>query len=123
MIVAPLNHKTWHHGQTLFDGEAVRYGAVIFDLFGTLVDDPAGPRYSDVLRRIASAVITTFRTPGWAGTSCCLSADAIYFEGHDQILTCISLKYQVTTARTWGCLIVLYYNNLDDKESVSIIPV
>ena len=56
MIVAPLNHNTWYHGQTAFDGEAVRYEAVIFDLFGTLVDDLAGPRYSDVLRRIASAM-------------------------------------------------------------------
>jgi len=100
VIVAPLNHKTWHHGQIAFDGEAMRYEAVIFDLFGTLVDDLAGPRYSDILRRIASAVVNTFHTPGWAGTSCCLWADAIYFKGHDQILTCISLKYQVTTAQT-----------------------
>ena len=115
MIVAPLNHNTWYHGQTAFDGEAVRYEAVIFDLCGTLVDDLLGPAYEDVLRRIASAVVTTSRTPRGEGTSCCLSADAIYFEGHDQILTCISLKYQVTTAQTWGCLIVLYYDQTSDK--------
>jgi len=75
VIVAPLNHNTWYHGQTAFDGEAVRYEAVIFDLFGTLVDDLAGPRYSDVLRRIASAVVTTFRTPRGEVTSCCIDID------------------------------------------------
>lgn len=34
----------------------MRYEAVIFDLFGTLVDDLVGPRYSDVFTRIASAL-------------------------------------------------------------------
>jgi site-specific DNA recombinase len=28
----------------------------------------------------------------------------------------------LTTGQTLGCLIVLYYNNLNDKESVSIVP-
>jgi len=27
-----------------------------------------------------------------------------------------------TTEQTWGCLIVLYYNNLNGKESISIVP-
>jgi hypothetical protein len=28
----------------------------------------------------------------------------------------------ITIAQTSGCLIVLYYNNLNEKESVSIVP-
>ena len=34
----------------------MKYAAVIFDLFGTLVGDLVGPRYTDVLMRIASVL-------------------------------------------------------------------
>ncbi len=34
----------------------MKYKAVIFDLFGTLVDDLMGPAYEDILRRIASVL-------------------------------------------------------------------
>jgi hypothetical protein len=27
-----------------------------------------------------------------------------------------------TIARTWGCLILLHYNQISDKESLTILP-